>query len=307
MRRDGDDNGVGLRRSGRRGVVGGVGDGAATGGLRGDDGKNSAGAAAAAASGKRPGENGAGVGTDNGRECGYDGRGDAGLEVGGRGKLQCEVAGDGEGGGVLLGRIGDAGGGEGDAGSGRKNSGRGVISVGVDHAAIVWAGGAGEAPANHGIGLAAAGDGGAEGLKRAEFNGRGNRRERDGDVAGDRDAGGGGFGGIGVACGGHLHLPARGKVCGCGEESIGGNGADLRGAAGDAVDAPEDGSVGGVGDGGGEGERIAEQHCAGIGGDGDGDLRGRRSCGAAASPTRAAEDGDTRGEKKNCPGNAAKD
>jgi len=37
-----------------------------------------------------------------------------------------------------------------------------------------------------------------------------------------------------------------GKVCGGRKDSIGGDGADLRGAAGDAVDAPEDGSVGGV-------------------------------------------------------------
>jgi len=207
------------------------------------------------------------------------------------------VTGDSERGGVLLGGIGNAGGGESDVGRGGENSGGGVIAAGVDGAAIVWAGGAGEAPADGGIGFAAAGDGGAERLQRAEFDGRGNGKERDGDVAGDGEAGGGGFGGIGVAGGGHLHFPARRKICGGGEESVGGDSADLRRAAGGAVDAPENGSVGGVGDGGGERECVAEQHGAGIGNDGDGDLRrGRRWCGTAARAACTGGEGETEGE-----------
>src|SRR5258705_158001 len=85
-------------------------------------------------------------------------RGARGLAAGGRGKLQREVAGDGDGGEVLFGGISDAGGGQGDAGSGGENGGRGVISVGVDGAAVVWAGGAGEAPTDGEIGLATAGN-----------------------------------------------------------------------------------------------------------------------------------------------------
>src|SRR5437667_415559 len=85
---------------------------------------------------------------------------------------------------------GGAGGEESDGGSGGGNSGRGVIVIGVDGVAVVRARGAGKAPMNGGIGFAGAGDGGAERLQPAEFDGRGNRRERDGDVAGDSDAGG---------------------------------------------------------------------------------------------------------------------
>src|SRR5713226_405512 len=124
------------------------------------------------------------------------------------------MAGDGDGNGVLPGRIGDAGGSERDAGSGGENGGRGVISVGVDGTTVVWAGRAGKAPANRGIRIAAAGDGGAERLQRAEFDGRGKGRERDGDIAGDGDAGGGGFGGIGVTGGGDLYFPPGGRSAG---------------------------------------------------------------------------------------------
>src|SRR5882762_1581733 len=307
LRRDGDDDGVGLRWSGGGGVIGGVRDSASTGGLCGDHGENAAGAAAATAARKRPGKNGAGIGAGNGCERGDDGRGDAGLEAGGRGKLQREVAGDGDGGEVLFGGISDAGDGQGDAGSGGENGGRGVISVGVDGAAVVWAGGAGEAPADGGIGLAAAGNAGVEGLQRTEFDGRGNGRKRDGDVAGDGDAGDGRLGGIGVTGGSHLYFAARGKVCGGGKDSIGGDGANLRGAAGDIVDAPEDESVGGVGDGGGESERVAEQDCAGIGSDHDGYLRSWRSCGAAARAACAGGEGESKGEEKNCGRRAAMD
>src|SRR5258708_15733651 len=125
LRGDGDDDGVGLRWSGGGGVIGGVRDGSSTGGLCGDHGENAAGAAAATAAGKRPGKNGAGIGAGNGCERGDDGRSDAGSQAGGRGKLQREVAGDGDGGEVLFGGISDAGGGQGDAGGGRENGGGG--------------------------------------------------------------------------------------------------------------------------------------------------------------------------------------
>jgi len=84
---NGDDDGVGLRRSGGGGVVGGVGNGPASRGLRGDDRENAAGAAATTAAGKRPGKCGVGIGAGNRRERGDDGRGDTGLKTGGRGKL----------------------------------------------------------------------------------------------------------------------------------------------------------------------------------------------------------------------------
>ena len=211
--------------------------------------------------------------------------------------MQREMAGDGESGGILLRGVGDTGGGESDAGRVGENGGRSVISVGVDGAAVVRAGGAREAPADSEIGFAAAGDVGVERLQGAEFDGRGNGRKRDGDVAGDGEASGGGFGGVGVTGGGDLYFSARRKICGGGEESVGRDGADLGRAAGDSVDAPEYGGVGGVGDGGGEGECVAEQHGAGIGNDGDGDLRrGRRWCGTAARAACTGGEGETEGE-----------
>jgi len=229
---------LGCGAVGGGGVVGGVGYGAASRGLCGYDRKNPARTAAAAGAGKRPGKHGAGTGSGNGSERGHDGRIDAGLKARGSGNLKCEMAGDGERGGALPGGVGNAGSGEGDAGHERENGGRGVISVGVDGAAIVGTRAAGKAPTDGRIGLTAARDSGVERLERAEFNGSGNGKKRDGDVAGDSDAGSGGLGGIGVAGSGHLELPAGRKVCGGGEDSLWGDCPDLRGATRNAVDAP---------------------------------------------------------------------
>jgi hypothetical protein len=71
-----------------------------------------------------------------------------------------------------------------------------------------------------------------------------------------------------------LYFCAGGEIGGCGEKSVGRDGTDLGRTTGDAVDAPGDGSVGRISDGGGESECVAEKDRAGIGGDGDGDLRG---------------------------------
>jgi len=79
-----------------------------TGGLCGDHGENAQ-ALPLQPLPKATGKNGPGIGAGNGCERGDDGRGDTGLEAGGRGKLQREVAGDGDGGEVLFGRISDAG------------------------------------------------------------------------------------------------------------------------------------------------------------------------------------------------------
>ena len=63
-----------------------------------------------------------------------------------------------------------------------------------------------------------------------------------------------------MAGGGDLDFSAGGKIGGGDEESIGRDGADLRRAAGDAVDAPGDGSVWSIGDRGGKRERVAEEN-----------------------------------------------
>lgn len=172
----------------------------------------------------------------------------------------------------MLGWVCGAGGDECDIGIGRKDRGRGVISFGVYGAAAARASGAGEAPVDCWVSFAAAGERGVKGLRSAEFDADDCGRDRDGDIAGDRNAGGGGLGRVGLAGRGHLDFCALGEVRGGVVESIGRNHASLSGAAGDTVDAPGDGSVGRVGDGGGERKCFTEEHAAGSGRDGDGDL-----------------------------------
>ena len=111
---------------------------------------------------------------------------------------------------------------------------------------------------------------------------------RDGDVAGDRDASGGGLGWVGLAGRGHLDFCALGKLRGGGVESIGGNDASLSGAAGETIDAPGDGSIRGVGDGSGKGECFTEEHASGSGRDCDGKLWWWRRRGQAATTSASA-------------------
>jgi len=129
----------------------------------------------------------------------------------------------------LFGGISDAGGGQGDAGSGGENGGAVVISVGVDGAQLF--GRRGRRGSNGcEIGLATAANAGVEDCSAPSSTEEENRRKRDGDVAGDGHAGDRGLGGIGVTGGGHLYFAAGEGLRGR-KDSIGGDGANLRGAA----------------------------------------------------------------------------
>jgi len=109
----------------------------------------------------------------------------AGLEAGGRGKLQREVLAMATAVKFCFGGISDAGGGQGDAGSGGEMAGAVVISLASMAPQLFGQAGPERLQRMAEIGLATAGNAGVEGLQRTEFDGRGNRRKRDGDVAGD--------------------------------------------------------------------------------------------------------------------------
>jgi len=135
-----------------------------------------------------------------------------GWRLEGRGKLQREVAGDGDGGKFCL---------EGSATlvavrvtlERRENGGRGVIFRWRRWRRIVWAAGP-ERLQRMARSACHCWQCGVEGLQRTEFDGRGKQEKARRDVAGDGHAGDRGLGGIGVTGGGHLYFAARGKVCG---------------------------------------------------------------------------------------------
>ena len=140
---------------------------------------------------------------------------------------------------ALLRGISDAGGGQVDKRRSGHNLRRGVIAIRIHRPAGIRAGGSCDAPAHGSVGLSTAGYCGAKGLRGAKLHTGGTCGDGNCDVAGNRDAGGRGFGGIRMARCGDLHGSARRKAGRRHIDSIGGNRSGLNRTACDSVHTPD--------------------------------------------------------------------